>query len=184
MNIRNFLVAVIILFTFGGCGAPVKDAPLSKAARSDAAVKEQPRRAPGAERVKAQGEGAHKKRLLRKTLYTQFDEWKGVRYRLGGLNKKGVDCSGFVYLTFKSKLGVRLPRTTDRQSRLGRPVDKENLKTGDLVFFKTGLSVRHVGIYLEDGKFMHASKKRGVMISKLDNVYWRSKYWKARRVKL
>ncbi len=177
MNSRNFLIAVIVILSLSGCGAPGKDA-----ARKDAAVKEQPGKATGAEPRAASPR--YKKSLLKKKLYAQYEEWKGVRYRTGGLNKKGVDCSGFVYMTFKSKLGVRLPRTTKRQARLGRAVDKGKLKTGDLVFFKTGVSIRHVGIYLEDGKFMHASKKRGVMISRLDNVYWKSKYWMARRVKL
>jgi probable lipoprotein NlpC len=61
-------------------------------------------------------------------------------------------------------------------------VKRSKLKTGDLIFFKTSPRVRHVGIYLEKGKFLHASKKRGVMISRLSDVYWKSRYWKAKRV--
>ncbi len=115
-------------------------------------------------------------------LYSQFYEWQDVRYKLGGLSKQGVDCSGFVHLTYKSKLGVKLPRTTRLQAKLGRDIAKNELTAGDLVFFKTGSVTRHVGIYLENNKFLHASASRGVMISKLDNVYWRANYWKSIRL--
>ncbi len=115
-------------------------------------------------------------------LYQQYQDWKGARYRHGGLSKGGVDCSGFVYLTFRSKFGVDLPRTTLYQSQSGMGVSQRELKTGDLVFFRTGSSKRHVGIYLEDRIFLHASTSKGVMLSSMDNVYWASSYWKARRV--
>lgn len=115
-------------------------------------------------------------------LYEQFQEWQGVRYRLGGLSKHGIDCSGFVYVTYKSRLGMKLPRTTKQQSKLGTEINKNNLKTGDLVFFKTGMFTKHVGIYLEKNKFLHASISQGVTISRLDNVYWKSSYWKSVRI--
>ncbi|SEQ94822.1 lipoprotein Spr/probable lipoprotein NlpC [Nitrosomonas sp. Nm51] len=116
------------------------------------------------------------------SLYHQHQEWAGVRYRLGGLSKNGIDCSGFVYLTYKSKMGVHLPRTTRQQSRLGREIKKHELSAGDLVFFRTGPTSRHVGIYLEKNKFLHVSQKKGVTISRLDNIYWNAKYWKSIRV--
>lgn len=115
-------------------------------------------------------------------LYHQHKEWQGVRYRLGGLSKKGIDCSGFVYLTYKSKLGMHLPRTARQQSTLGKKIHKYELKAGDLVFFRTGPTSKHVGIYLESKKFLHVSQKKGVTISRLDNVYWKAKYWKSIRV--
>ena len=115
-------------------------------------------------------------------LYTQYHKWRGVRYRLGGSNKRGIDCSAFVQVTFKTKLGVNLPRTTSLQSRLGKEVRKNELKAGDLVFFRTGSTSRHVGIYLEENKFLHASQSRGVTISKLDNTYWQANYWKSVRI--
>lgn len=119
---------------------------------------------------------------VKSKLYSQYKEWRGVGHRMGGLSRKGIDCSGFVYITFKLKFGVRLPRTTEQQSRLGQPVKRSELKAGDLVFFKTSKRVRHVGIYLEKGKFVHASKSRGVMISRLNNDYWKPRYWKAKRL--
>ncbi len=119
---------------------------------------------------------------VKKALYSQFYEWQGVRYQRGGLSQRGVDCSGFVHLTFKSKLGLHLPRTTRMQARLGKEIRKDDLKAGDLIFFKTGSVSEHVGIYLEKNKFLHASQKQGVTISRLDNVYWKSNYWKSVRI--
>ena len=115
-------------------------------------------------------------------LYTQYHKWRGVRYRLGGSSKRGIDCSAFVQVTFKTKLGVNLPRTTSLQSRMGKEVRKKELQAGDLVFFRTGANSRHVGIYLEKNKFLHASQSRGVIISKLDNNYWKANYWKSIRI--
>lgn len=120
--------------------------------------------------------------LVKKALYSQFSEWQGVRYQRGGLSQRGVDCSGFVHLTFKSKLGLHLPRTTRMQSRLGKEIRKDDLKAGDLIFFKTGSSSEHVGIYLEKNKFLHASQRQGVTISRLDNSYWKTNYWKSVRI--
>ena len=115
-------------------------------------------------------------------LYQQHREWQGVRYRLGGQSKVGVDCSGFVQLTYQSKLGVYLPRTAKQQSKLGTQIQKRELEAGDLVFFRTGPTSKHVGIYLEKNKFLHVSQRKGVTISRLDNVYWQSKYWKSVRL--
>jgi lipoprotein Spr/probable lipoprotein NlpC len=105
-----------------------------------------------------------------------------VPYRYGGLSRSGVDCSGFVHLTFKSEFGVYLPRTTRDLSRTGVWVSRDEIMTGDMVFFKTAPSVRHVGIYLENGTFIHASKKKGVMMSHLGERYWAKRYWQSRRV--
>lgn len=119
---------------------------------------------------------------VKNKLYAQYKSWKGVRYRMGGLSKRGIDCSGFVYRTFRSQLGINIPRSTELQSSIGQLINKNKLQAGDLIFFKTATKVRHVGIYLENNNFLHASSSKGVMISKLDNVYWRSKYWKSKRL--
>lgn len=118
---------------------------------------------------------------VKNKLYNQYKNWKGVKYKMGGLDKNGIDCSGFVYATFRSQLGIDIPRSTELQLSTGKQIDKNELKPGDLVFFKTKTKVRHVGIYLENNNFLHASTSKGVMISKLDNVYWKSKYWKSKR---
>lgn len=123
-------------------------------------------------------------KVVKKKLYQQYDQWQGVKYKLGGLNKSGVDCSGLVYTTYLGNFGVALPRTTKLQTQVGKEIPRKQLRAGDLVFFKTGFKVRHVGIYIENDKFLHASTKRGVMISKLSDYYWKDRYWHARRVGL
>ena len=121
---------------------------------------------------------------VKSVLYSQYDEWKSVRYREGGMSKRGIDCSGFIYLTYRSQFGIDLPRTTDLQSSVGRKISRNNLQAGDLVFFKTGFFRKHVGIYVEDRKFMHASSSKGVMMSSLDDEYWSGNYWMAKRIYL
>lgn len=120
---------------------------------------------------------------VKQVLYSQFSEWKAVKYRFGGLSKNGIDCSGFVYLTYLDNFSIQLPRTTKQQVQSGVKVSSQaDLKAGDLVFFKTGVRQKHVGIYLEKRTFLHVSTKKGVIISRLDNPYWKKRYWRAIRV--
>ena len=121
---------------------------------------------------------------VRDKLYQQYDSWRGTRYQWGGQSRKGVDCSGFVQLTFRDQLGSWVPRTTLLQSQFGQPVNRRDLQPGDLVFFKTGFDLRHVGMYLKDGDFLHASTNAGVTISNLDETYWNNRYWQSRRMPL
>lgn len=122
------------------------------------------------------------KNAIIKNLLAHYQQWRGTRYHLGGMSKSGVDCSGFVYIAYLQRFNLELPRTTINQIRAGYSVDKSELKPGDLVFFKTGVGVRHVGIYLDNGKFMHASSSRGVMISHLNNPYWKKHYWMCKHI--
>ncbi|ROR15381.1 C40 family peptidase [Erwinia sp. JUb26] len=114
----------------------------------------------------------------------QLSQWHGTPYRYGGMNRGGVDCSGFVYLTFRDRFDLQLPRTTSAQTDVGTRISKDDLLPGDLVFFKTGSGENglHVGIYDTDNQFIHASTSQGVMRSSLDNVYWRKVFWQARRI--
>ncbi|CAM3837313.1 NlpC/P60 family protein [Arcobacter cloacae] len=122
-----------------------------------------------------------KKQVLNNELFDFYSQWEGVRYKLGGSNKSGIDCSGFIQKAFKEKFDLEMPRTTVSQSKIGKEIDKNELEVGDLVFFKTGRT-NHVGIYIDNGKFMHASTKIGVTISDLQNEYFKKSYWKAQRV--
>jgi len=116
-------------------------------------------------------------------LNARHDEWKGTPYQMGGLSEQGIDCSGFVHLTFRELFGLDIPRSTELLADIGTEVTQSNLKAGDLVFYKTTATVRHVGIYMREGQFLHASTSRGVIISKMDNVYWAPRYWKSVRVR-
>jgi len=113
-------------------------------------------------------------------LYQQHEAWQGTPYRIGGVNRSGIDCSAFVQVTFRDVFGMDLPRTTEQQLRTGQRIHRAQLQSGDLVFFRNG---RHVGIYLENHKFLHASTTRGVMISSLKNTYWSRHYWQAVKVR-
>ncbi|MBC8954614.1 C40 family peptidase [Xenorhabdus sp. PB62.4] len=117
-------------------------------------------------------------------LRDQLEQWHSTPYRYGGMDRHGVDCSGFVYRTFYDRFNIRLPRTTSEQTRLGTKISKDDLMPGDLVFFKTGSgeSGLHVGIYDTNNEFIHASTSKGVIRSSLDNVYWRRVFWQARRI--
>ncbi len=115
-------------------------------------------------------------------LYEQYNGWRGVRHRDGGLSRNGIDCSGYVYLTYRETFNRSIPRTTELLAQSGVAVNPRQIRPGDLVFFKTGRKKRHVGIYLSDGAFMHVSSSRGVMISKLRNPYWSDAFWMARRL--
>lgn len=111
-----------------------------------------------------------------------YNQWQGVPYQFGGNTKRGVDCSAFVQIAYRDAWQQPLPRTTTSQSQVGNAVAYNQAKYGDLVFFKTSRSTQHVGVYLGNKLFMHASTSQGVMISRLDNPYWASKFWQFRRI--
>ena len=119
---------------------------------------------------------------LEAALHQVYERWAGTPYRYGGQSRDGVDCSSFVRQTVDTVESYELPRTTVEQARVGMSIPRKDLEAGDLVFFKTGALSHHVGIYLGQGRFMHASSSQGVTISRLDNVYWRHHYWQSRRI--
>lgn len=114
-------------------------------------------------------------------LYAEVSLWLGVPYRHAGLSRKGLDCSGFTYLIYQKVYNKKLPRSTaDLAGMKMHSVSKGNLQAGDLVFFSTSKShsqINHVGIYLKDGRFIHASTSRGVIVSHLDEGYY-DRTWK------
>lgn len=119
---------------------------------------------------------------IRARILEQYASWKGVRYSFGGNSKRGVDCSAFVQLTFREQFGMHLPRSTSGQQSVGKKVQRTKLLAGDLVLFQSGPTGRHVGIYLSNNQFVHASTHNGVMVSNLNDVYWNKRFYVARRV--
>jgi cell wall-associated NlpC family hydrolase len=115
-------------------------------------------------------------------LRAEASRWQGTPHRMGGSDLKGVDCSGLVKKIYLDAFGIRMPRTARRQAVLGVRVSRNDLKPGDLVFFRPPGKKEHVGIYLGKGEFVHASATRGVTISRMELNYWRRYYWTARRV--
>lgn len=107
----------------------------------------------------------------------------GVKYAYGGNSKSGMDCSGFICQVFKNAANRLLPRSTTEQFTMGERVEMDDLRFGDLVFFNTtGRSPSHVGIYIEDGVFAHASVVEGVTLSSLESTYYVKRFVGARRV--
>lgn len=119
--------------------------------------------------------------LIRQALLDEHRRWVGTPYALGGEGRRGIDCSALVQQVFSQAFALDLPRTTHGQVLEGRRIDLDQLKAGDLVFFRPPGSYPHVGIYVESGLFLHASTSQGVTLSRLDNVFWSRYYWQARR---
>ncbi|MEA2100072.1 MAG: NlpC/P60 family protein [Campylobacterota bacterium] len=119
---------------------------------------------------------------ITKALYKEYNKWRGTPYKYGGETLNGVDCSSFIQTVYRDAFGLKLPRTTKNQAKVGYKIKRYNSKSGDLIFFKTAYDTRHTGIIIEKDKFMHTSSKNGVSISSIHNPYWKSKYWKIKRV--
>jgi len=114
----------------------------------------------------------------------EAERWVGVKYRRGGLDRKGIDCSGLTCAIYREVAGIALPRTSEEQFRRGQAVSRHELRPGDLIFFHS-LSRRvidHVGIYLGDTQFVHASPSQGVVVSSLRQNYYLTRYSGARRL--
>jgi lipoprotein Spr len=102
---------------------------------------------------------------------------------MGGSTKEGIDCSAFVNTLMLSVYAINLPRTSKEQYEAAVKINDDELSEGDLVFFNTKGGISHVGIYLANNKFVHASTSGGVMISDLNEAYWKARYKGAGRVR-
>lgn len=121
-------------------------------------------------------------KLANRKLFEYINQWWGVPYRIGGNTMTGIDCSGFVKGLTESAYGLELPRTSRQQADFCREISKEELQEGDLVFFNTSGGISHVGLYLSNNKFVHASTSMGVVISDLNEPYWAKRYVKSGRI--
>lgn len=119
-------------------------------------------------------------------LYIEAANWIGVPYRAGGTNKRGTDCSGLTTQIYRKVYNKKLQRSTEGQMKQASRISRGNLQEGDLVFFSSrnsGKKVAHVGIYLKDGKFVHTSSSRGVIISSLNESYYKQHWMRGGRIK-
>lgn len=122
-------------------------------------------------------------KLYNEKLYQFIDEWIGVKYKWGGMDKNGVDCSGFANVVYKSVYDYQLKRSAYDIVKDCDEIKKDDLMEGDFVFFDISSKNSHIGIYLSNNKFVHASTSKGVIISDLNDAYW-LKYWgRAGRIK-
>jgi len=123
------------------------------------------------------------KPLDQSKMMREISKFMGVPYVLGGAGSDGMDCSGYTMIVYKNAVGKLLPRSSAEQSKLGKAIELNDLTFGDLIFFNTtGESDSHVGIYLGDDLFAHASVSLGVTISSLQSSYFARRFETARRI--
>lgn len=115
--------------------------------------------------------------ILKNKLFNAFDKWAGTKYKLGGTNQYGIDCSALTREVFRDVFGYELPRVSVDQVKRGRKVSTSDLKPGDLLYFTPENRVNHVAVYIGNSLFINASSSQGVVLSSLNNSYW-SKYFK------
>ena len=117
-------------------------------------------------------------KLTNVNLLKTIDEWWGTDYCMGGSTKNCIDCSAFTQMMMKNVYKVTVPRTAQAQYKLSKQINLQDLNEGDLVFFNTsgGHNITHVGVYLLNNKFVHASTSKGVMVSDLKDIYWKPRY--------
>ncbi len=120
-----------------------------------------------------------------KKLIKEAEKWLGTKYKYGGHSRQGTDCSGFVMEVYLSTYNFKLPRSSKEQQKFCKLIKKSQLRIGDLVFFATGKNknkVSHVGLYIGDGTFIHASSSKGVVKSQLSQSYYQRTYHSSGRV--
>jgi lipoprotein Spr len=115
----------------------------------------------------------HKAAPARPSLHTLAQGWVGTPYKFGGNDRRGIDCSGLVCRIYDSLYQIKLPRTSSQQYLSSTRINRNSLKEGDLLFFgKSPEKVSHVGIYLGNNQFVHASESKGVIISKMSESWY------------
>lgn len=169
--LRHFLLIIITVVLAGGvssCHSSKKSVAAAGSSRKPVVMVIDPRLDP-----------------ISKKLMMEAQSWLGTKYKYGGHSRKGTDCSGMVMEVYLATTGIKLPRNSAEQQAFCKNIKRNDLIHGDLIFFtndrRTG-RVGHVGIYVGDGKMIHASTSKGVMVSMLDEAYWSKHYAGSGRV--
>ncbi len=167
----HFLITLLLSFLIYACGSSPKNKTII--AGKPNPIRSKPASKPSYKKIKS--------------IISYAKTFSGTRYKYGGTTKKGMDCSGLVYTSFK-KENIILPRTSRTMATQGKAISLKKVSVGDLLFFKTNKKknvISHVGLVVETKgviKFIHASTSRGVIISSLTEKYWNKAFAGARRV--
>lgn len=113
---------------------------------------------------------------LQNALLKSFENWKGTRYSFGGDSNRGIDCSALTRRVYREVFSFELPRVTKDQIKVGRHVSRNNLKPGDILYFRPDGKYNHTAVYLGNSLFINASSSKGVILSSMEHSYW-SKYF-------
>jgi lipoprotein spr len=113
---------------------------------------------------------------LQNALLKSFENWKGTRYAFGGDSSRGIDCSALTRRVYREVFSFELPRVTKDQIKVGRHVSRNNLKPGDILYFRPDGKYNHTAVYLGNSLFINASSSKGVILSSMEHSYW-SKYF-------
>lgn len=128
--------------------------------------------------------GINTEQIKNLKLYQFIDEWYGVPYKYGGKTKEGIDCSDFTAILCKDVYNKTVEIPSSKIYSMTQPINISEIQEGDLVFFKIESSkISHVGVYLQNNKFIHASTKKGVIINDLNEAYYKKYFYKAGRLK-
>lgn len=132
----------------------------------------------------AQVLGVSEKEIKENKLYKFIGDWYGTTYKYGGCDKNGIDCSCFIGTLYTNVYRVSLQRNASAIHKECKRVKESNLKEGDFVFFKIGTKeVSHVGVYLKDNKFVHASTSKGVIINDLNDPYYKKYFYEGGKLR-
>ncbi len=176
---RYFILFALILTAFSACHTTEKAAGGKNRSLSEENEKSQKLRTKYAGILGIQPEQINNTRL-----YAFIDAWTGTPYLYGGKNRNGIDCSGFTEMLYHSVFERDISGSSKDLFIQCRPVPKTQLHEGDLVFFKIESDkISHVGVYLTNNKFVHATVKKGVMISDLSETYYMKYYFEGGRLK-
>jgi lipoprotein Spr len=128
--------------------------------------------------------GVKESDIVNEDLYKFIKEWYGTPYKYAGKDKSGIDCSGLTSTLYLKVFKKNISSNTKALVGEVKKISESDLKEGDLVFFNTnGKSISHVGVYLQNHKFVHASTKKGVMVSDMNEPYFKQTYVSSGRVK-
>jgi lipoprotein Spr len=178
LHIRCFLCLALLFGLISGCHTA------KKAGETKSETREEKSKSAGLREKYAGILGISPTEVDNIKLYAFIDDWTGTPYLYGGKNRQGIDCSGFTETLYRTVFGREITGSSKDLFTQCKPIPKDKLKEGDLVFFKIESDrISHVGVYLTNNKFVHATVKKGVMISDLGENYYLKYYYEGGRLK-